>query len=501
MKKMMIKKMGAIICVIILLVTIGACARNGDTDPAPPADDPVVTDEGVADDVAGGNEDAGGDEDAGGNEDDDGDIDEPAPGEVVDISFYTWWGGGERAIAEEIFADFRDAHPHINLLENFVTGGDYLSVLNTRIAAGSTPDVFQLNEYLILDWGAQGVGKNLLPLYLSQGIDPFEFFLETALYLEGDNLWGVDPHLVCLVLYYNPYMFAEAGIDPPSQDAANPWTWDQFVEAAIVLTSDMNGLNPTDPGFNYDNVVEWGVIMPGSWIFVLPLLYSSQTSIADDTGTELLITQPTAVNMLQEIANLAHVHQVAPTLALTGLGVLGDVPTLLMNNQLGMFIGGSFQHGNFINEGFEVGIAQIPSITGVGGNMAWAAGFMMAADTPHPEAALEVFHWNVNYENMVNASLRSGVSMMGLPQIYSVFEDPQINADWVSASHPLMATVAGDILVNGSRLGENVTLRNFGPMMNEHLVPMFDEIWLGRPAAEGMAEIEPALLELLDGAW
>ena len=474
----------AVLLTVILLVT--ACARdNGDQAPA---NDANATNDVGADDA--GADDAGAD-------------DAPAVtgDEVFDVSFYTWWGGGERDIAEAMFEDFRVAHPNINLQEHFVTGGDYLSVLNTRIAAGSTPDIFQLNEYLIIEWGATGVALDLLPLYLSQGIDPHEFFVEAALYVYDGSVWGVDPHLTTLVLYYNIDMFEAAGLERPSQNAANPWAWDQFVNAATALTRDMDGLTPADPGFNYDNVVEWGVIMPSSWIFALPLLYSSQTSIANDDGTELLITQPTAVNMLQEIANLAHVHQVAPTLALTGQGVLGDTPTLLMNDQLGMFIGGTFQHGNFINEGYEVGIAQIPSLTGIGGNMAWSAGFLMSADVEHPEAAFEVFHWNVNYTNMVYSSLRTGVSLNGLPQTNMIFDDPQWNEDWISASHPVFATVAGDILRYGSRLGENVTLRNFGPMMNDHIVPMLDEIWLGRPAAEGMAEIEPRLLELLDGAW
>ncbi|MGI6227209.1 MAG: extracellular solute-binding protein, partial [Peptococcales bacterium] len=41
---------------------------------------------------------------------------------------------------------------------------EYYTKLNTLIAAKETPDLFQISEYLAVEWGEKGLSQDLVPL-------------------------------------------------------------------------------------------------------------------------------------------------------------------------------------------------------------------------------------------------------------------------------------------------------------------------------------------------
>jgi multiple sugar transport system substrate-binding protein len=179
---------------------------------------------------------------------------------------YTWWSDAERAMGEALVADFEKAYPNIKVEQNYIAYNDYHSRINTMIASGSTPDIMYLNEFLVNEWGEKGVTADLVPYYRDKGIDPKTFYVDSALYITGGKLWGVNVTSTTVVLYYNKQMFRDAGITPPPDGAVSPWTWEQYVAAAKKLTKDANGRTPNDAGFNYNNLVQYGTVMPTSWI-------------------------------------------------------------------------------------------------------------------------------------------------------------------------------------------------------------------------------------------
>jgi multiple sugar transport system substrate-binding protein len=130
------------------------------------------------------------------------------------------------------------------------------------MASGNPPDVFFLNEYLLNEWGEKGAVEDLYPYFNKAGINPDQFYVSSALYKTGNHLWGINPSVVTICLYYNKELFRQAGVTPPPDSAANPWTWQQFVDAAKKLTRDSAGRGPNDPGFNYDQVVQYGTVTP-----------------------------------------------------------------------------------------------------------------------------------------------------------------------------------------------------------------------------------------------
>jgi multiple sugar transport system substrate-binding protein len=417
------------------------------------------------------------------------------------VVMYTWWADAERAMGEALIADFEKAHPNIAVEQNYVAYNDYHSKINTMIASGSAPDVMYLNEFLINEWGEKGVTEDLYPHYRSAGIDPKTYYVGSALYITGGKLWGVNVTSTTIVLYYNKQMFRDAGITPPPESAASPWSWEQYTAAAKKLTKDALGKTPNDAGFNYSNLVQYGTVMPTSWIYVLPLLYAGGTSVANNAGTALEITSAAGIRVIQNIANLAAVDRVAPTVAMTNTNtVFSSLPAMLMNGQLGMFIGGTFQFSDFANEGYDVGIAQIPSMSGKGNNMVWSSGYTLRKGAS--KEAFDLFAYLVDFNNWVTASKNHNVGLTGLPQTTSVFSDSAKNAAWTAIFPADMARISGDILQNGSRLGENVTLKNFSEIMDQTIAPVLDKIWLGETTAQqALPPLNQVLGGKLQGVW
>ncbi|MDR1176239.1 MAG: sugar ABC transporter substrate-binding protein [Treponema sp.] len=416
------------------------------------------------------------------------------------ITFYTWWADAERAMGEAIVAEFEKANPNLRVEQNYVAYNDYHSKLNTVMASGVPADVFQLNEFLIKEWGSKDVIQDQRPYYLAAGINPEEFSLSSGTFSTGQKLWAISYGVTTIALFYNRDMLREAGITPPPEDVTKPWTWDQYIAAAKKLTKDANGRTPNDAGFNYDNLIQYGTVMPTSWIYVLPLLYTGNSSVANSTGTALEITSPTGIKIVQSIANLALVDKVAPTVAMTNTNAFSSLPTMLMNGQLGMFIGGTFQFPDFKNEGYDVGIAQIPSFSGRGDSMTLPGGFVLGKGAENDAFSLAYFI--SNYNNWVTASKSSKAALTQLPDTRSTYTDPALNAAWIAQFDANLAKVAGDIIQKACRPSESINLKNFSEIMDQTIAPVLDKVWLGSETAQqALPPLNQVLQGKLQGVW
>jgi multiple sugar transport system substrate-binding protein len=423
-----------------------------------------------------------------------------ADGKAV-VSFFTWWGDSEKIFGEALVADFEASHPNIKVEQNYVPYNDFHSKINTMIAAGSTPDVYILNEFLINEWGEKGVGADLYPYYKAAGINPDTFFLAPYLFKTNGKLWGVGSNPAAIVLYYNKDLFRKAGITPPPESVTSPWAWNDYTAAAKKLTKDSSGKTPGDAGFNYNNVVQWGTLMPTNWLYWAALMYSANSSVVNASGTGLEMSGPVGTNIIQSIANLSLVDKSAPSFAMAQGGAFTNFPTLLMNGQLGMFIGGTFVSGEFFNENFDVGIAQIPSFSGKGNTMTWAAGFQMKAGAS--SEAFEFYHWMMNFDNWVVTAKKHNLALPGgLATTQATSSDPAKRDAWLSITNPTMSRVTAAILSNAARLGENVTVKNWAQISDEIIVPEFDKVWIGtETAAQGMTNLQSQLSGKFQGVW
>jgi multiple sugar transport system substrate-binding protein len=417
------------------------------------------------------------------------------------LTLYTWWGSSERTMGEALTADFMAKYPNIVVEENH-GGTDYLAKINTLIASGTTPDVFQVSEGLVNEWGEKGVGADLNPYYQKAGIDPLAFYVDVYRFSSNGHLWGIGANPTSILLYYNKDLLKQAGIAEPPADATKPWTWEQFVANAKKLTKDSRGRTPNDPGFNYDDVVQWGTVMPtNNYVYWMALLYSAGASVADDAGTALALDSPAGKRVLQSIQNLSTVDKAAPSYATTISNTFSNEPVMLMNGQIAMAISGGWQTGDYYNENFDVGVAQVPTFSNKPSNNTWGAGFMMKSGGS--QEAFQLYEYYMNFNNWVSAAKNHRISLTGgIPTTKNTYSDPALNAAWNSVNNPVIGRVFADITQNAARVGENVTLKNFDEIMQQFIKPGLDRVWMGEETVDqALANIKGQLTGKFKGAW
>lgn len=419
------------------------------------------------------------------------------------ITYYSWVGDAEKKFVQTMIAQYEADHPDVRINDNYVPYGEYLSKLSTLEASGEMPDVFQLIEGKVFEWGNKGALLDLKPLFEDAGIDPETQYASNGIFDDGEHIYGVGNGLFTMCLYYNKEMLRENGIEFPSSDADHPWTWDQFEQAAIKLTRDSDGKCPTDKGFNKDDIAIYGTVMPANWTKLLALLRTNGTSFASEDGRTFNLTSPEAVEVIQRILDLSQKDYCAPDYSV-GSNLEANIPALIMNGQVAMMIEGSWNLPNYTNEGYDIGVAQIP-IFREPANVSWASSYCMPPKAADNQIAFDFLSYMTNDENSLNACQKNHVSPSSIPQTRSILDTDEGMQQWVDSYDKVDESANCEALRNiieqeNTTLGENVTLKNFNIMMNNKIFPAIENVWLKeKTPEEAFGELD--LSEELNGIW
>lgn len=419
------------------------------------------------------------------------------------ITFYTWASDANQVFNKNMVAEYEKNHPNIDIDDNYIPYAEYLSKINTMAAADSMPDIFNVPEGNVYEWGEKGAVLDLKPLYEEAGIDPYDISLSATIYATDDNIWSVGYDVATMCLFYNKDLFKENNIEEPSKDPQNPISWTEFVETAKKLTKDVNGKTPDEEGFDPENVQVYGTKMMDNWAKFIPLLHSNGAGIANADGTELSINTEKGIEVIQSIADLSLKEHCAPG-AGASQGAFADDSAMLMNGQLAMTMNGGWALSNYMNEGFDVGVAAIPAFE-TPANISWTAGLCMSPNAKDNKEAFEFYQYFTNCSNSIDAAISSGVSLGGLPCSTNVFDGGENQKKWVSTYAKVDATEACETIKNilfdkNNTLRENVLLKNFPTIVETTLPPILDPVWLGEMTAEE-ALAGYNVSSQLDGVW
>ena len=419
------------------------------------------------------------------------------------VSFYSWSESAEQDFDKAVVAQYEKEHPDIDIEENFIPYNEYLSKMNTMAAADSLPDVFKMPEGSVLEWGSKGALLDLAPLYEKAGVKPEDIMLESTVFRSGENIWGSGCNVATIALYYNKDLLKEAGVEFPTTDADNPWTWTEFVENAKKLTTDGSGKHPGEEGFDTDNVSVYGTMMPTDWVIFTPLLYTNGVGIASEDGTKLEINSEKGLQVIQGIADLSLKENCAPSVGMAK-GAFADKSTMLMNGQVAMLIDGSWALSNYSNEGFDVGVAQIPAFSQAA-NMSWTAGICMSPKNAENEEAFDFYRYYTDFNEAVNAANENQVALGGLPHTLDVFDGGENEKAWMSTYTNIDESSNCEAFKNilnqeNTRVGENITLKNFPVIVDNTIIPILDNVWLGeQTAADALGSLDVS--SELQGTW
>jgi multiple sugar transport system substrate-binding protein len=106
-------------------------------------------------------------------------------------------------------------------------------------------------------------------------------------------------------------MFDAAGVDYPPATLDEAWTWEEFIEVAKSLTFDANGNNPDDPGFDRNNIVQYGAYVNAFYWQLEVWALSNGGRFFSEDGTRVVFDDA-ATEAMQMVYDLHLVHNVAP---------------------------------------------------------------------------------------------------------------------------------------------------------------------------------------------
>lgn len=208
MKKRM-SKLAALLLVGTMVLSIVGCG-SGSTETAPAGTTTDTVAEAAADTAA---ETSNAEESA------------EEIGEPVTIKI-TWWGGQSRHdYTQQLLDLYTELHPNVTF-EAIPAGWDgYFDKLSTQAAAGSMPDIVQM-DYLYISTYAKNDTVADLQQFIDDGTIDVSSIDENIL-----KTGRIDGKLAGLVLStsvmsvgYNPDVLAQAGVEEPTAD----WTWSDF---------------------------------------------------------------------------------------------------------------------------------------------------------------------------------------------------------------------------------------------------------------------------------
>ena len=382
---MKVKRLLALVVVVCMLIGLTvACAQD-----TPVADPPAAD---TADDAAPADDATPADDPPAASED------------QVTLRFTTWDTARQLAVYQEVIDIFMEEHPDIFIQVESVPDG-YNERLFTAAAAGNAPDVF-----LFWEWPLLVDGNVIIPLdeFIGTLIDPDLYFAEIFETTKVDGvLWGIPNIPTTRAMYYNRTMFEEAGVPTPTDD----WTWDDFVEKAIALTTDDT----------------FGFVTEGRNTYTLQqFVWTNGGAFIDMETAEFdgIMNSAATAEALQWYADLVVVHGVSPTPSASA--TMGGATEMFLTGQVAMFESGMWPLNTLRQmDEFEIGTAIMPSHNGNRVGILHSSGYAISVDSDFPEQAVTFASWIGGFYGQLEF-VRLGY---GLPVMPSIAEYLDIASD------------------------------------------------------------------------
>ena len=337
---------------------------------------------------------------------------------------YSFWGTPDEGAAVQAVADkFTASQDRIKVEVLSIPHDNYDTRLNIMATAKELPDCGIMSEAGVLQYAENGLLYDVSNMYAAGDSKPldsltFKFDNTPVAYSAANEI---------LLMYYNKDMFDAAGVDYPPVNAADAWSWDEFVSTAKLLTLDSKGNNANSPDFNPNNIVQYGCMIENlTWQLEVWCLSNGSGFYSED-GSEVTINDSAAIDAIQKIADLHLVEHVAPLSA----GLTDDgVQRSLIAGTCAMTTNGAWNVGTCLasarDEGLNYGVAVLPYMKErvticTGGPQ------VVFSQTEHPEEAMEWIKWYLREENSW-ALIESGIWMPILDKWYT---DEALTRKWV----------------------------------------------------------------------
>ena len=284
---------------------------------------------------------------------------------------FNWWGNDTRnTLTQNVIDLFTQQYPYITVETTTGDFNTYFDNLSTQIAAGNSPDVIQMDEKFIAQYGLDGQLLDLESINLDLSKFPSDS-IDTGR-IEG-TLYGATFGINYPAMLMNPDVLAEAGVEPPDDTT---WTWDDFAKIVGQVTQAGGGA--------YYGATNWMAIDGATKLWIRQ--NGEQQFTADGIGMSAKVLQ----DWFQYWLDLQNSNSITPaTVSIEDSGK-GIDQSLFGTGQAAFIFPWSNQVVNYTNAtGSDIQILLPPTRTGKASdaNM-WLKSSMYlsaSADTKHPE--------------------------------------------------------------------------------------------------------------------
>jgi len=286
--------------------------------------------------------------------------------EITEITYFTFSAAPDHVDTLDAMVDaFEAANPGIEVNVETAPYDSYFTELQTRVAGGEAPDVFELNYENFVTYAAKDVLLDLTDLAAADPELAARFYPEAyAAFAQDGQQFGLPASFSDVVLFYNKDLFDAAGVAYPTAD----WKWADEVAAAKQLTDADSGV--------------WGSYAPIQFFeFYKTAAQNGCGVFGPDRG--VTINEPACVEALEYMVAAPTVEKIQPTDEdLAGVSD-GD---FFKSGNLAMLTTGIWMFSAFADAPFNWDIAVEPGNV-QDANHFFANAAVVAADTENPDAA------------------------------------------------------------------------------------------------------------------
>ncbi|MFF1252350.1 ABC transporter substrate-binding protein [Pseudarthrobacter sp. NPDC058329] len=160
---------------------------------------------------------------------------------------FTWWGGDARQKAtQQVIDAFEAENPNITVVGEYSDWNGYWDKLATQVAANDAPDIIQMDEKYVREYGDRGALLDLKKLSLETSDIDAETLKSGE--VEG-KLVGLITGVASYCILANPAVLEKAGVAMPD-DAS--WSWDDYRDIGRKISE--SGAGAIGAGVGYSDV-------------------------------------------------------------------------------------------------------------------------------------------------------------------------------------------------------------------------------------------------------
>jgi len=383
--------------------------------------------------------------------------------EPVTIRLTAWGNPTEFRAREETNALFEAAQDNIRI-EFIHIPDSYSTKLQTMLAGGDYPDVMYIGNGWTVPFVSRGQLEPLDAYIERDGFDTTDIFQANLKLYQVDGVqYGFPLDAPNQQIFYNVSWFEEQGVPRPSSNWEDEsWTWEAFLEAANALTDrDSNRWAfQIKTGFR-----AW-------WIWVT----ANGGSFYNEDATACLLNQPEAVEAFQFLADLIHVHQVAPPI---------DVATEMGASQL-----------------FEAGVVAMDTFWPAMGRMRTNIGDKFVWDVaPHPAGKAGKSTAGGGSGQAISAFSEKKDAAWEFLKFMASTDGVERWTDIMGIVPPLQSVAASDVFLKPGEPPEHISVFTDGApwlrpdprhptfaQASQIAVSELDRLWIGQASAQEVAD-------------